>query len=108
MRDTNDSWLQGWGQQGLLSLKTKEKNKLEEEVPRFALLEEAIDDFMGKQDLGTRAKTDKDVSLLKKAFFQRKVELRKVKNSIYRLTQWIAKRGRSRWLRGYVTTMDDC
>ena len=48
-------------------------------MPRFALLEEAIDDFMGKQDLGTRAKTDKDVSLLKKAFFQRKVELRKVK-----------------------------
>ena len=46
---------------------------------RFALLEEAIDDFVGKQDLGTRAKTDKDVKLLKKAFFQRKVDLRKVK-----------------------------
>ena len=58
---------------------TKKKNKLKEEVPRFALLEEAIDDIMGKQDLGTRAKTDKDVSLLKKAFFQRKVDLRKVK-----------------------------
>ena len=68
MRGTNDSWLQGGGQQGLLSLKTK--NKLKEEVPRFALLEEAIDDFMGKQDLGTRAMTDKDVSLLKKAFFK--------------------------------------
>ena len=48
-------------------------------MPRFALLEEAIDDFIGKQDLGTRAKTDKDVSLLKKAFFQRKVDLRNVK-----------------------------
>ena len=34
-------------------------------MPRFALLEEAIDDFIGKQDLGTRAKTDKDVSLLR-------------------------------------------
>ena len=81
MRDTNDSWLQGGGQQGLLSLKTTTttKNKLKEEVPRFALLEEEIDDFMGKQDLGTRAKTDKDVSLLKKAFLQWKVNLRKVK-----------------------------
>ena len=55
-------------------------SKVKEEVPRFALLEEAIDDFIGKQDLGTRAKTDEDVSLLKKAFFfQRKVDLRKVK-----------------------------
>ena len=44
-------------------------SKVKEEVPRFALLEEAIDDFIGKQDLGTRAKTDEDVSLLKKAFF---------------------------------------
>ena len=62
-------------------LKNKKRNKLKEEVPRFALLEEAIDDFMGKQDLGSRAKTDKDVSLLKKAFFffQRKVDLNKVK-----------------------------
>ena len=48
-------------------------------MPRFALLEEAIGDFIRKQDLGTRAKTDKDVSLLKKAFFKRKVDLRKVK-----------------------------
>ena len=48
-------------------------------MPRFALLEEAIDDLIGKQDLGTRAKTDKDVSLLKKVLFQRKVDLRKVK-----------------------------
>ena len=63
--------VQGWGQQGLLSLKTKKKNKLKEEVPRFALFEEAIDDFMGKQDLSTRAKTDKDVSQLKKAFFSK-------------------------------------
>ena len=56
----------------------QKKKKLKEEVPRFALLEEAIDDFIGKEDLGTRAKTDKDVKLLKKAFFQRKVDLRKV------------------------------
>ena len=71
MRDTNDSWLQGWGQQGLLSLKTKQKNKLEEEVPRFALLEEAIEDLIGKQEnIGTWAKTDRDVSLLKKLFFK--------------------------------------
>ena len=48
-------------------------------MPRFALLEEAIDDFMGRQDLGTRAKTDKDVSLLKKAFFFFFLDLRKVK-----------------------------
>ena len=59
--------------------KQKKQNKLKEEVTRFALLEEAIHDFMGKQDLGMRAKTDKDVSLLEKAFFQRKVDLRKVK-----------------------------
>ena len=63
----------------LLKKQKKQKKQIMDEVPRFALLEEAIDDFMGKQDLGTRAKTDKDVSLLKKAFFQRKVDLRKVK-----------------------------
>ena len=60
-------------------LKNRQKNKLKEEVPRFAPLEKAIDDFIGKQDLGTSTKTDKDVSLLKKVLFQRKVDLRKVK-----------------------------
>ena len=68
----------GWRATRFTLLKDNKK-KLKEEVPRFALLEEAIDDFMGKQDLGTRAKTDKDVSLLKKAFLQWKVNLRKVK-----------------------------
>ena len=75
MRDTNDSWLQSRGQQAWLSLK-----KMEEEVPRFALLEEAIEDLIGKQEnIGTRAKTDRDVSLLKKTFCQRKVDLSEVK-----------------------------
>ena len=75
MRDTNDSWLQSGGQQAWLSLK-----KMEEEVPRFALLEEAIEDLIGKQEnIGTRAKTDRDVSLLKKTSFQRKVDLSEVK-----------------------------
>ena len=70
----------GWRATRFTLLKNKKNNKkLKEEVPRFALLEEAIDDFMGKQDLGTRAKTNKNVSLLKKALFQRKVDLRKVK-----------------------------
>ena len=45
--------------------------KKEEELPRFALLEEAIEDLIGKQEnIGTRAKTDRDVSLLKKLFFK--------------------------------------
>ena len=67
MRDTNDSWLQSRGQQAWLSLK-----KMEEEVPRFALLEEAIEDLIGKQEnIGTRAKTDRDVSLLKKTLFSK-------------------------------------
>ena len=52
----------------LLKKQKKQKKQIMDEVLRFALLEEAIDDFMGKQDLGTRAKTDKDVSLLKKSF----------------------------------------
>ena len=43
---------------------------MEEEVPRFDLLEEAIEDLIGKQEnMGTRAKTDRDVSLLKKKPF---------------------------------------
>ena len=64
----------------LLKKQKKQKKQIMDEVPRFALLEEAIDDFMGKQDLGTRAKTDQNVSLVKKAlFFKRKVDLRKVK-----------------------------
>ena len=67
MTDTNDSWLQSGGQQAWLSLK-----KMEEEVPRFDLLEEAIEDLIGKQEnIGTRAKTDRDVSLLKKLFFSK-------------------------------------
>ena len=38
-------------------------------MPRFALLEEAIQDFIGKQEnIDKRAKTDRDVSLLKKLF----------------------------------------
>ena len=49
MIDTNDTWLQSRGQQAWLSLK-----KMEEEVPRFALLEEAIEDLIGKQEnIGT-------------------------------------------------------
>ena len=44
MRDTNDSWLQSGRQQAWLSF-----TKLEEEVPRFALLEEAIEDLIEKQ-----------------------------------------------------------
>jgi len=45
---------------------------MEEEVRRFALLEETIGDFIEKQT--TRAKTDRNVSLLK-PFLQWKVEL---------------------------------
>ena len=48
------------------------------EVPRFALLERAIDDFIDEQvNKNTRAKTDGDINLLK-PFLQRKVELRNV------------------------------
>ena len=47
------------------------EQKTEKEVPRFALLEEAIHDFIGKKEhIDTRAKTDRDVSLLKKLFFK--------------------------------------
>ena len=66
MTDTNDSWLQSGGQQAWLSLK-----EMEEEVPRFDLLEEAIEDLIGKQEnIGTRARTDRDVSLLKNLLFK--------------------------------------
>ena len=66
MTDTNDSWLQSGGQQAWLSLK-----EMEEEVPRFDLLEEAIEDLKGKQEnIGTRARTDRDVSLLKNLLFK--------------------------------------
>ena len=45
---------------------------------RFALLEGKIDDFIDEQeDKNTKAKTDRDVSLLK-LLLQRKVELRNV------------------------------
>ena len=47
------------------------KKKMEEEAPRLALLEEAIEDLIGKQEnIGTGAKTDRDISLLKKLFFK--------------------------------------
>ena len=40
-------------------------------MPRFALLEEAIHDFIGKKEnIDTRAKTDRDVSLLKNIFLK--------------------------------------
>ena len=46
------------------------------EVSRFALLEGTINDFTGEQgNRNTRAKTDRDLSLLK-TIPQRKVELR--------------------------------
>lgn len=49
----------------------KKKSKTEKEVPRFSLLEEAILDFIRKQEnIDTRANTDRDVSLLKKPFFK--------------------------------------
>ena len=49
-----------------------------EELPRFALLEGTIDDFIDEQEnKNTRVKTDRDVSLLK-TFLQRKEELRNV------------------------------
>ena len=39
---------------------------MEEEVPRFALLEGTVDDFIDKlENKNTRAKTDGDVGLLK-------------------------------------------
>ena len=67
MIDTNDSWLQSGGQQAWLSLK-----RMKEELPRFALLEETIEDLIGKQEnIGTRAKTERDVSLLKKPLFSK-------------------------------------
>ena len=54
------------------------KNKMEEEVPRFALHDGTIDDFIDEQEnKNTNAKTDRDVSLLK-PFLQRKVKLRNV------------------------------
>ena len=54
------------------------KNKMEEEVPTFTLLEGTIDDFIDeKENKNTRAKTDRDVSLLK-PFHQWKKDLRNV------------------------------
>lgn len=42
------------------------KNKIEEEVTRVALLGGKIDDFIdGQENKNTRAKTDRDISLLK-------------------------------------------
>jgi len=42
------------------------KNKMEEKMSRFAVLEGIIDDFTGKQEKkNMRAKIDRDVSLLK-------------------------------------------
>ena len=49
-----------------------------EEVQRFAPLEGTIDDFKDDQEIkNTRAKSDRDVNLMK-PFLQRKVELRNV------------------------------
>lgn len=51
---------------------------MEEEMPRFALLVGTIDDFEGEQEnKNTRARTDREESLLK-TFLQRKVELNNV------------------------------
>ena len=51
---------------------------MEEEVPRFVLLERTIDDFTDEQEnKNTSAKTDRNVSLLK-TFLQREEELRNV------------------------------
>lgn len=51
---------------------------MEEEVPRFVLLEGTIDDLIDEQEnKNTRAKTDRNVSLLK-TFLQREEELRNV------------------------------
>ena len=51
---------------------------MEEEVPRFALLEGTTDHLSDDQENNNmRAKTDREVSLLK-PFLQRKVELRNV------------------------------
>ena len=53
------------------------KRKMEE-VPRFALLEGTIDDFIDEQEnKNTRTKTYRDVSL-QRPFLQRKVERRNV------------------------------
>ncbi|CAH3025532.1 unnamed protein product [Porites evermanni] len=51
---------------------------MEEEVPRFVLLEGTIDDLIDEQEnKNTSAKTDRNVSLLK-TFLQREEELRNV------------------------------
>lgn len=51
---------------------------MEEEVPRFVLLEGTMDDLIDEQEnKNTRAKTDRNVSLLK-TFLQREEELRNV------------------------------
>ena len=50
----------------LASLRKKKRSKTEKDVSRFSLLEEAILDFIRKQEnIDTRANTDRDVSLLK-------------------------------------------
>ena len=51
---------------------------MEEEVPTFTLLEGTIDDFIDEQEnKNTRAKTDREVSLLK-TFHRWKEDLRNV------------------------------
>ena len=47
------------------------KNKMEEEVPRFALLVGTIDDFIDEQEKKHERKTDRDVSLLNPFFRER-------------------------------------
>ena len=47
----------------------QKQNKREKEVPRLTLLEEAIHDFIGKQEnIDKKAKINRDVSLLKNLF----------------------------------------
>ena len=49
----------------------KKKEKPEKQVPRFALPEEEIHDFIEREEnIDTRAKTERDVSLLKNIFLK--------------------------------------
>ena len=69
------------------------ENNLEEEVPRFSLLEgtiDAKDDFIDeKENKNRKAKTERDVSLLK-TYLQMKVELRNVKE-VLQLNELLSK-----------------
>ena len=69
------------------------ENNIEEEVPRFSLLEgtiDAKDDFIDeKENKNRKAKTERDVSLLK-TYLQMKVELRNVKE-VLQLNELLSK-----------------